>query len=565
MITCRYILDDVGNSVVSIFPNEAINVTYEELSVGKPPINYISLDGLGVDLLDDTSVFASGWGDDISPYYCGYISGDVSDENGNINDWISIFGAYTDMPEINEDLVIEHGLTINFFKGFASEIEIYAYDNEDTKVYSGAFVVDKEDNFFDLPKFVCNRMYIYFKKTNMPNSFVKIRTFALGKIHEINSFSSFDLQDEKDLLGSDLPMGQIEFKTNSKENLIGHQGNTFAFFDDSELLGWYYLNNVEKTSKETYDFVVQNLLYKLNKTIYNNYGVTDDIWSFENVNAYDELVKLFEYCNVKYEIDNSFKNVWLTPYIPEGKTARFVLQQICFAIGAEINCWKQDYISVSPRDYYSLTGETLSNFNNVIVNTKINKFDETFGAKWTPKVLKITDEEFRLNIIGDPENQISPHYVRVDFNKKVNITNYQGEFVLYKLQPNYMVVAVTGEQLDLYGKVLTEADYEKNIQISLNNNHLDISNVNVVGFKDEFGSISKDETIKTIDVIDDYVEKFSGRVLSATIVYRGEKTGDKITIQANDDLYYTGIISHLSFNSPNDYRTAKIEVELWRS
>lgn len=565
MITCKYILDDVGESTVSFFPNEAINVTYEELSVGKPPINYISLDGLGVDLLDDTSIFAGSWYDVVSDYYCGYISQDVSDENGNINDRIAVFGEETEFPENN--LSIKHGLTINFFKGFASEIEIYAYDNEDTNVYSGTFTVTEENIFFDLPEIVCNRMYIYFKKTSMPNSFVKIKTLALGKIHEINAFSSFDLQDEKDLLGSDLPMGQIEFKTNSKENLIGHQGNVFVFFDDSELLGWYFLNDVEKTSKETYSFIVQNLLYKLNKTIYNNYGVTDNRWSFENVNAYDELVKLFEYCDVKYDVDVRFKNIWLSSYIPTGKTARFVLQQICFAIGAEINCWKQDYVSVRPRGYYSLTGKTLSNSQNKILSTKVNGFSENFGAKWSPKVLNTANEgneELITRIIAEAE----PQYVRVDFGKKVNIIDFQidqGLFALDELKPDYIIVKVIGTYLDLVGNVLTEADYEKNIDILPNKNFFDIANNNVVGFKNELGNISKDDTIQTIDVIGDYVDKFNGGSLSATIVYDGEKTGDKITIQANDDLYYTGIISHLSFNSSNDYRTAKIEVKLWRS
>lgn len=561
MITCRYILDDVEKSNVKFYPNETIDVTYEELNVGKPPLNYISLDGLGIDLLDDTSHFAGDYFDDVSPYYCGYISQNVSDENGNSTDMIGVFG-WRDGAFPQDNLIINHGITINFFKDFATEIEIFAFDAEDYKVYSNKFVVDKKENFFDLPEIVCNRMYIYFRKTNTPNSFIKIETLALGKIHNINSFFDFDLQDEKILLGSDLPIGQIEFSTTSKENLIGRQGNSLVFFEDSDLLGLYYLQEVERTSKETYKFTVQNLLYKLNKIIYNEYAIIDNQWKFKNVNAYDELEKLFEYCGVNYSIHHDFKNVWLTPYIETGKTARYVLQQICFAIGADIDCWRKDYIEIKPKTYTST--KTLSNSDNIVLNTKINSSSQKYGARWSPKILSNTDEEFLTSISATPILQD----IRRDFDKIVDVNTYeigQGNYYVSELRPNYIVVQVSGSSLRVKGNVLSETQYDKDINILPNKEFLKISNNNVVAFNNEAGDISNNETIKTLEIIDDYTNRFNGSVLTATIVYNGEKTGDKITIQANDDLYYTGVISLVSFNSSNNYRTAKIEVQLWSS
>lgn len=562
MITAKYILDNIQESKVVLFPNEAIDINYEKLKVGNPVINYISLDGLGIDLYDDTSVFAED-GD-----YCGYISIDVSDENSVSTDYIAAFGALSgDVTSAENNLEVTHGITINFEKDYATEILIVAFDKEDNQVYSNTFVINKLNNFLDIEPFVCNRIYVYFTKTNTPNSFIKINTFALGSIHSIDNFFDFELQDEKDLLSSDLPMGQAKFSTVSEENLIGREGNLLVVFDDTQLLGRYYLKEISKQSKTKYSFTIQNILYKLDKMVYSNeFAFNDSQWYYETVNAYDELVKLFKFVGVNYYIDESLKNIWLSPYMETGKTARYVLQQICFVCGAYVDCWNTDQIKVLANRPTYLT-KTIKDADGIILETKVQYSTPASLVNWQ---IKYFEEQTK----GEPEmiatvKASGTDIVEYKFEKEtaVNdvVTDEAGDFNILELTPKHILLSPSNSFKFYYiwGYPLVETENNKTIYLREYGDKVGLNKYGLVGFKTNTLDIDDDGNIKTLDAIRDYYSKFGGKTLSAKIVYNGEKTGDLISIQTNDGSMFTGIITSLTFQNANNYRTAKIEVIEW--
>ena len=560
MITAKYILDNIGESTASLFPNEAIDVTYDELKLGKPVINYISLDGMGIDLYDDTSEFVE------DEDYCGYISEDVSGENCVSTDRISFFGQLLDdVTSAENNLEITNGITINFEKDFVKEIKIVAYDKDDNKVYENIFEISGLNNFIETGSFFCNRMYVYFTKTNTPNSFVKINTFAIGEIHTIDSFFDFDLQDEKNILSSDLPMGQVKFSTISEKDLIGKEGNTLILYDDTQLLGRYYLKSVDKTSNTKYSFTIQNILYKLDKKLYSNkFAFEDSIWKYEAVNAYDELVKLFDFVEVDYYIDESLKNVWLSPYMETDKSARYVLQQICFASGAYVDCWLTDKIKVLTYKPKTII-KTIRNSNNVIFETKIKSSvysNINWKIKYYDKQTKDTTEQHIATIPAS-----STDSVRYNFDKDLAVTDIgtaMGNFTIGELTPKYIVLLPKDDVLvDVLGYYIAQTEISKKLFFRNFGDEVVLDKYNLVGFKTNTLNIEDNENIKTLDSINEYYTKFSGKTLSAKIVYNGEKTGDFISIQTNDNSMFSGIITSLSFDNSSNYRTAKIEVMEW--
>lgn len=562
MITAKYIVDNIGESRTVLYPNEAIDVSYDELSRGKPAINYISLDGMGIDLYDDTSEFVSD-GD-----YCGYISTNVSDENSVSTDSIAVYSSSFK----KNDLDVTHGITINFEKDYATEILIAAFDNDDNEVYSNTFTINKLNNFFAIEPFMCNRIFIYFKKTNTPNSFIKINTFALGQIQVIDSFFDFELQDEKDLLSADLPIGQVKFSTICEQNLIGKEGNQLVVFDDGQLLGTYYIKEIKKQSKNKYTFTAQNILYKFDKKTYSDkFAFSDSQWDYAAVNAYDELVKLFEFVGVNYYIDDSLKKVWLNSYMETGKTARYVLQQICFASGAYVDCWMTDKIKILVNKPIYLT-KTIKDGANVTLDTQVKEDNLVTSVVWKFNFREIiTDESFSPEIIGRFYTN-SSGIVTYRFESEAAINDVVGlnvgSFSISESTPTVIVgFADAVDTYVMWGYPIVKKEINKKIFLrnSDKENEIVLNKYNLVGFKTDkiLPDVDDENNIKTLDNIKDYYTKLGAKTLTAKIVYNGEKTGDLISIQTDDGSMFTGIITSLVFSNANSYRAAKIEVIEW--
>ena len=388
----------------------------------------------------------------------------------------------------------------------------------------------------------------------------------MGEIHIIDEFSKFELLDEKNLLSSDLPIGQVTFSTISEKDLIGKEGNLIILYDGTQLLGDYYLKEIEKENKTKYSFIIQNILYKLENNYDNQFAVTDYIWAYKKVNAYDELVKLFNFVGVDYYIDESIKNIWLSPYMETGKTARYVLQQICFACGAYVDCWMTDKIKVLVDKPLEIS-KTITDSDDVILETKIESGSPASNVVWKIKSVEAKNIEQNPEIIAQvPVSEFNT--TRYNFEKEVYATSadlLQGNGLeILEITPQYIVMSTRTEGVaTVYGYPLVKSYINKSIYLRDYGKEASLSQYNLIGFKSNNGNLYVDDDIETLNNIENYYTKFTGKTLSAKIAYRGEKTGDLISIQTNDGSMFTGIISSLSFSNISNYRTAKIEVIEW--
>lgn len=554
MIMAKYFLDDVLNETLTIHPNEHINVSYEDLRIARPTMNYISMDGLGIDLYDDTGEFA------ISSDYVGYISRDVSDAQGNIDDTIVLWGGSTG-ESFEDTFFIEHGISFGFVKDYPEVVRLIAYSYDGSIVLSQDFEITSLNHHIDLEPFHCDRIQIHFIKTKIPNSFIKMSYLLLGNIYEFKDFKSFSLNDEVNLLGSDLPIGSVEFTVVNDNNIIGKEGNKVILYDNTDLLGIYYIKDVQQEAKNKYDFLLWNQLYKMDKIIYNNFADRSTNWKYKNVNAYEEMNKLFAFCGVKCVIDESLNNVWLTSYTPVDKSARYILQQMCFACNVYVDCWKKDYVEIKPiaRKNYKIVSDS----DNVILKTKINKNSQVKKVDWKIENYNYSDglgKEENLFTISASELSKNIRFFEKPCN--VNYVDWAQGNGNFEVTPEYIKVWGSETLAHVFGRWLSKTNFVNEICISEAGNKIQsISNCNMIGFSNENSLVSDIPYIEEKMLIQKYFEK--PNTLIAEIKYNGESVGDAITIQTFNGDYFTGIIYSLVFTNSASNRKAEIEVKEW--
>lgn len=583
MITAKYLLDDVLESSCVLYANEAITVAEDDLKRGRPAINYITMDGLGVDLYDDTSEFITA-GD-----YCGYISQNVSDSDCNSDDFVAIYGLREDSSFAENNLEITHGITLGFEQNYCPSVKIFAYDKDDDLVFEKEIEITQLYQHIDLDSIICNRVYIYFTKTQYPYSFVKLSTLILGNVHIFDSFSSFDMLDEINLLSDDLPMGQVEFSVFSENDLIGKNGSVLYFFDNSELLGKYYLADIERESKTKYNFTVQNLLYEANNKVYDFYGQSlfskyavgwTHPFTFQRPTNYirgssadsvtipGALDELMNYIGVEFEIDKTFyiNNDWWFPQYLQSGTARYALQQMCWALGAYVQC--SDKIYIKPLSSIDINNpKIIRNSDSRILKTKVKKNDKISNVLWditryigaqSPNITEITKVEVTseqlVNSIFD---------VTVNFSKPTKISSIEGGNVLTDCafeNPYKITFPVTeAGTYTLYGYELTSSKQTEIIPVNPTGSEKNYSKYDLILLNgDQYPYLTNKKT-------ELYKAELNNEILTATIVYDGEKTGDCISIQTSLDDMFTGIITSVRFSSSGTYRTAEIEVQKWNT
>jgi hypothetical protein len=512
------------------------------------------MDGLGIDLYDDTSEFVD------SGDYVGYISRNVSNGQGNIDDTIVLFGGSTG-ESYEDNFFIEHGISLGFVKDYPKVVRLIAYSHDGSVILLEDFEITSLNYHIDLEPFYCDRLQIQFTKTKTPNSFIKMSYLLLGNIYEFKDFKSFSLNDEVNLLGSDLPIGSVEFTVFNDNDIIGKEGNTVILYDNTDLLGIYYVKDVQQEAKNKYDFLLWNQLYKMDKITYNDFANRSTNWKYKNVNAYEEMNKLFAFCGIKCVIDESLKNVWLTSYTPIDKSARYILQQMCFACNVYADCWKKDYVEIKPisKKNYKIVSDS----DNVILKTKITKNGQVRKVDWKIENYNYSDglgEEDNLFTMGASEFSKNIRFLEKPCS--VNYINSAQGYVDFEVTPEYIKVWGSETVAYIFGSWLSKTNFINEISISEHGTkNQNISNCNIIGFSNEESLVTDIPYIEEKMLLQKYFEK--PNTLTAEIKYNGESVGDAITIQTLNGDYFTGIIYSLAFTNSASNRKAEIEVKEW--
>lgn len=288
------------------------------------PVNFVSLEGAGIDLNDKTTVFYEST--DVS----GFISSTVSDGNG-LSD-ASIAVSFLDENGATFYCLSDE-ITIRFFKNYCRRVEITYYHDEDIVARAEYECAELEHSFPSPTGEVIeySKVEIKFLETENPYQLVKVAEIYFGKFISFDMLYSLNLMEQINLTGEDLAMNSLDVSLESEESLFLQQDQMFRAYNNDTSLGEFYIDSSTQDTDTRYTVTLDDPVSVLDRTYFLG-GVYNSVFPQTIVN---EIAKL---CDVKIEMDSaySYSDYRLSGWIPYD-TCRKALLLIAFAIGAVVH------------------------------------------------------------------------------------------------------------------------------------------------------------------------------------------------------------------------------------
>lgn len=288
----------------------------------------------------------------------GYVSKQLSDENGVFENPINIIGVFDNYHTTT-------GITINS-KNLILDIEIIAYrDNEE--IARNSFIAEQKEQFYPITIELANKIEIIVKKIAEPLHFFGFFNIDYGtvRIFEEKDFQNANVVSSFSVLGDTLEYDTLDLSIVDFENAdyLFQKKQPVEYIFDGNIKARFYINEGEQSSEiitnlSCYD-AISNLEDDFFGGIYKNYSakqLIDDIFSGKQIN---------------YEVDESLNDVKLNGYLPI-TSRRKALQSILF--GSGIRCYKGDKL------YFNSFDKTLEsivlNESNIIDKPQTTKKQE---------------------------------------------------------------------------------------------------------------------------------------------------------------------------------------------
>ncbi len=301
-------------------------------------------------LLDGTRRLMSETLDDM-----GWWSNQMSNQNG-------IFATPLVLEISFSDIHTSLGLTLIFSKAgdYCSRLKIDWYNLNNELISSKIF---EPNNYY----YVCNntvknykKIVITFYSTNNPYRYLKLYKILYGaeEKFEGNNLISANILEEIDLLSSEISVNTLDFTAYSSDdefNIINPQGSYELLQERQPLIvteelikenrekqmGTFYLDTWSNEKNKTMKITAIDLIGIIDKTDF--YGGI-----YENVSFGTIIESIMSSANVSsenYEVQSDLRNIMMTGYLPIC-SHRKALQQICFAVGAVVDCSRGDKIKI---------------------------------------------------------------------------------------------------------------------------------------------------------------------------------------------------------------------------
>lgn len=511
-------------------PNSISNTTDETLDSLDIP-NYLSFDGLGLDLISQNKKFYE------SGDYVGYISQTVSPETTN-ESWgpsIRIYGN-------GEALPAGKIISIEFYDNCCVGFDLEALANsvwqpyDSIKVNSGVGTIDGgvlEDTY-----------QIRFNNFQMSegSSFLKITSISIGGIRYFNKFKNISLFEEINVLSDDLPMNSFNVDIITDD---------FSFVEDSALnvisngrnYGTFYIDEIERIAKNIYSLTCYNSIKKLDNVQHEN-GTSGWLPVF--------LSRLSTLAAVDIESSENVKAYGLWGNIPIN-SARYALSRVAFVCNLMVKSSRMNKIVLKsiPTEISShiyddrIIGDAVFTKEKVITAANYKTpFGYTFD---TPKSIELDNVSSRTKYI---------------YQKPAIFKTSSPEITIYEQSDNY----IDFESPETITTITIQEYIFNTVNVSIPNplasatakpNTVDFDYCDIWGVK-----TVDDETVK-IDKTSDIQKYIQSRgKVKAKIILEHEQVGDLIQIHTAYDETITGIITSMDIHF--GYRDiAEIEVLEW--
>lgn len=533
--------DDIYKDISEIYPF---------MSAKKIPVNYISLDGKGINLRDGSLKFYK-QGD-----YVGFISSCLS--YGNFHGPDLKINITTTKFEV-EKCATTSGLTIFFWQDYACELSIEYY-KDDVLITKDYYYPDALIYFCEKEVKDWNRAVIEFLSTNEPFERIKLYDIEFGNVANINQYTSFNILEEINVLSDDLSINTCSISAVTPQKLLLQEGQELRIFNDDKFFGEFKLTESEQTAENKYNLESQDLIGKLDSI--NFYGSSD--FNFTHTVSY-WIDKIVSAAGIEIEFDTSFNDIDVVGWLP-GCTCRYALTQLCWAIGGIIDDSRSDKLYIRPVPT-EVTSVIKTESNRIIGNAVFKKSDVITMAQWDihnylEQPLSNASVLFSCEVEDAPEDGYS--FYR-EFDKPTRITEIRGGNrsaeqsdmnSLYVILDDSSYDFIGYEYLDSVNSVyMLNPDAPKRIK----ENTAKFDKYTLYGIKKNSSDYLKYQFKK--DQIEKYIR--SRGTVTAKIILQNERVGDLITIETAFSGMITGIITSMNLVNLSYDNIAEIEVLEW--
>lgn len=535
MVSVHYgnvISEDIHGGIVGVCPDAAdfSESNIQTILENNAEPNYISFDGLGIDLDNKYKTFIN------HQKYKGYCSNSLSDENCNIASNNNYINLKNNNP-VNAPITIK-------FNGDCCRELVVAFTYEDS--HNEYEYVDCNGELVVIHPPLMDNYYsvrISYLKTAEPNQRIKISYIKFGEMVELNNLKSVELLEEINVLSDDLPINSFNFSANVPENVELKNGNTINVYSNSKYYGTFYLEDYQKISRGIYQISALNSISILDNTEFKS-------WDFSVINARSFLREISKSTKiiVQYAEQINISDLYVFGYLPIS-TNRVALCGYCFASDLMVDSSRNDkiYLKKIPLEISSIiTTES----KRIIGDATFTKSKPITSAEYKYPY-SFTEEEIKIKA----ENKSGELYT-IYFDQPTEIVSYPSDVEIKEKSYNHIkFIAKNPDTVFDAIKITFLKTSEEILNLNISNNTSKQNNVVYDNFE-----LRGDGQI--INNIAKYIQ--SEGTIKAKIILNDEKVGDLISIETAYDGTYTGIIT--SMNIHFGYQdTADIEVLEWKA
>lgn len=515
-----------GNEIQAIGEYETLllenSINYPNYANCLP--NYSKLDGYYVNLPSN-------------PEDMGFISQQVSDEEGNFED-------YPTLTITMKDYVKSRGISLyqnNHSDDYCDVVNI--------KWYKDGELIEEEKFYPNSTDYLCvkqvnayNKVVIEFIHTNKPYRYAFIRGFDFGiiRIFTEKEITDCDVYMEIDPISTELSINTMNFDLlNINElDLDFQKAQKCKVYFDKNIIGMFYIKKGTRESQYKYSISTEDFISILD----NNYHFGG---MYVNKNVIELINEIFKDESIEINIDDSFNDVVVNGYLPYD-TKRNNLGQVALSIGAIVDTSFDDTLYIYPypqsdakeiieKEIYSDTlkvnhGDVVTGVELTIHSySKLSESEELFKEALTGQtIVEFTNPMHDLSITNGTIDSYSVNHAY--------ITGNGGEVVLtgFKYNDDKQVIAMNDEYASNDKKIMKVENatlvssanaptiLNRLYEYYNNNQSLDVSMV-----LDDF-EVSDNVTIET------YEGTKKGIITSADITFTSEMKAE-VKIQCKDN------------------------------
>jgi len=272
-------------------------------------------------------------------------------------------GEFTVPPVLTitfgQEYLLDGGIAIKFSQysnDYCTHFKVEYYDDTNTLLYTNDYYPENWEFSTEETIDEVKKVVITFYSTNKPFRYLRVSAINFG---ELITFTNADIKsasvvEEINPISIELPINTLElelFSTNADFSIINPSGvyldlqnkqpiDIYEVVDNETIyIGMFYLDKWENPSENEIKFSCMSGLGILEGSTYMG-----GIW-LTPITVEDLILEIFEEIQMPYELDPDLVDIKITGWISIC-TYREALQQIAFAIGANVNDARSNTIQI---------------------------------------------------------------------------------------------------------------------------------------------------------------------------------------------------------------------------